>query len=561
MKKKTSVYEKLKYKKRENFLSFFIRRLIIGVIIVILFYAATLAALRKYQEVAFTSMIDNDFTLVAQDVLHITEKEPVSERKLTLVQHLCARSTYWEVRGVDNFLAIKDNETSSIIIDSYFKGFIIYDPGDAPGDARLLQCTNDDMADYFYYTYDSMNYKPMNPFWEYELFPSMYLYDTRIYLQNAYIGEDSFIPGRMCIETTKSNRYRYPGDSDLLSSNNILVKEEIREYSQAVPDGLKYTEFDDENLQHMFILGTSMQPFDFTKESSHHGNLNTQAYTKTIKFVDADNHSYTLMAYYQLRDDFYKTNKELLLLILITYILVMLITVGILSALSSHRYKYFYMMDDYRKNIINNLAHDLKSPLMSMSGSAENLMENLHTEKREHYADMILENTKYMNKIISDTLELSKAENLEQTIYKTDTDLCQLAREIIQKYEPIIVNSNFKVSIEGKYIVSADTNDMKQTLDNLLSNAVKYTKPNGQILISGNEKEFMILNDILEHPVTNPDTLWNPFVKGDESRSGKSGSGLGLAIVKAVLDRNHLTGKISYENEKFIIKITNGRKK
>ncbi len=557
MKKKTSEYKKLKYKKRENFLSFFIRRLIVGVIIVTILFAATLTVLRNYQEVAFTSMIDNDFTLATRNLLDFTEKEPVSELKVTLAQHLCTRSTHWEIRGVDNFFAIKDNETSSIIIDSYFKGFILYNQGDAPDDAKLLQCTNDDMADYFYYTYDSMNYKPINPFWEYELFPSMYLYNTRIYLQNAYIGEDSFIPGRMYIKTTKSSRYRYFGDSDLLASNDILVNEEIREYSQRVPDGLKYTEFDDENPQDMFILGTSMKPYDFTNELSHHGNLNTRAYTKTIEFVDADNHSYTLMAYYQLRDDFFATNKELLLLILITYMLVMLIIVGILSALSSHRYKYFYMMDDYRKNLISNLAHDLKSPLMSMSGSAENLRENLHTEKREHYADMILENTKYMNKIISDTLELSKAENLEQTIYKTDADLCRLAREIIQKYEPIIVNSNFKISIEGKYIVSADKNDMKQAIDNLLSNAVKYTKPNGQILISGNEKEFMISNDSLEHPAANPETLWSAFVKGDESRSGKSGSGLGLAIVKAVLDRNQLTGKISYENEKFIIKISN----
>ncbi|MCM1467698.1 MAG: HAMP domain-containing histidine kinase [Alistipes sp.] len=213
------------------------------------------------------------------------------------------------------------------------------------------------------------------------------------------------------------------------------------------------------------------------------------------------------------------------------------------------------MMDDYRRKLINSLAHDLKSPLMSMSGCAENLKENVHTQKREHYVDMIAQNVTYMNHIIDETLELSRLDACVTNGVKAEVDLCRLARELMEKYEPLAEQKKLHISFEGGYTVHADKNEMRSIIDNLVSNAVKYTKESGTVLVSGTEKEFMIGNDTEEKLPQDIEKLWEAFVKGDESRTNRTGSGLGLAIVRACLERNRLHGSICFEEGRFVVKI------
>ena len=96
--------------------------------------------------------------------------------------------------------------------------------------------------------------------------------------------------------------------------------------------------------------------------------------------------------------------------------------------------KMLYFAEDYRREMTGTLAHDLKSPLMAVSGYAENLKENTVPEKNEHYIDSIIRNVEYMDGIIKNVLELSKLESGSVKLKPEETDLRALTEELLKKY-------------------------------------------------------------------------------------------------------------------------------
>ena len=231
--------------------------------------------------------------------------------------------------------------------------------------------------------------------------------------------------------------------------------------------------------------------------------------------------------------------------------------IAVLSSVFAYqKLLYFYRNEDYRIALMNSLAHDLKTPLTVMSGFAENLKANIQTEKKEEYADGILQNTAYMNNIITDVLMLSKAENEGKTIRKK-TDLVELFKASGEEFAEQIKSKNLTVMYEKSYVRKADAVMMRRACDNLLGNAVKYTKEGGTIRIYPVDKPFYHVFVIENFPIDpvkgESKKLWEAFVKDDESRSDVSGNGLGLAIVRSILVKNKMKAKIVTKNDLFRI--------
>lgn len=207
--------------------------------------------------------------------------------------------------------------------------------------------------------------------------------------------------------------------------------------------------------------------------------------------------------------------------------------------------KAHYDTEDFRKELTNTMAHDLKTPLMAASGYAENLLDGTNPDKNTHYAEGILENIRHMDKIISDVLELSKLESGSDILNRTQVSLKALAEDTGKKYCNAAEERNLTVTVTGNAVINADEVLMKRAIENLVSNAVKYAEEGSEIKISISDSRLAVENRFSGADIADADELLKPFVKGDKSRSSKKGSGLGLSIVKNICDMHGFRFKIT----------------
>ncbi|MGN0633853.1 MAG: sensor histidine kinase [Oscillospiraceae bacterium] len=216
--------------------------------------------------------------------------------------------------------------------------------------------------------------------------------------------------------------------------------------------------------------------------------------------------------------------------------------------------KAHYALDDYRRETTNAMAHDLKSPLMAISGYAENLKNADSKEKRDHYADAIIENVSYMDGIICDVLSLAKLETGAAKGKTENIELKDITAEVIKRYEPALSEKEISVQLCGGAVIEGDRVMMTHAIDNLISNAVKYTVKSGKIDINITDKAYVITNDCENMDGVNVAELWKPFVKGDNARSGKQGSGIGLSITENVFRLHGFSMNIEYSDGKFTVR-------
>ena len=221
------------------------------------------------------------------------------------------------------------------------------------------------------------------------------------------------------------------------------------------------------------------------------------------------------------------------------------------AVLSAH-----YEIEDRRRDMTNKLAHDLKSPLMVISGYAENLQSGVSPDKNEHYISAILDNVRYMDSIIASVLELSKLEESDMDPEASELDAAELLHGIAANYENELEKNDLKLSINGTADFTADKKLMMDILTNLIENAVKYTDVSGSITAECRKGYICITNDCTEADKLNADELTKPFVKGDNSRNGRKGSGLGLSIAAEAARRQGLSLEVKAQDGKFSVTVS-----
>lgn len=227
----------------------------------------------------------------------------------------------------------------------------------------------------------------------------------------------------------------------------------------------------------------------------------------------------------------------------------------ILSLIAYNKYRTQYEIDEYRRNMTSALAHDLKTPLTAIMGYSENLKSNVHSEKRDYYADAVIENVRYMNEIITGTLELAKIEKQDTKLDKTDIDMVTLANELLAKYKADFEDRGIAVSVNGKCTVKADRNLISRAVENLVSNAVKYTSDGGRVEITADDKCFSISNSCAADLKGGTENYCKVFGKADTSRSNRSGVGIGLAMVHNIVTLHKFKFEASASGGKFTAKI------
>lgn len=186
-------------------------------------------------------------------------------------------------------------------------------------------------------------------------------------------------------------------------------------------------------------------------------------------------------------------------------------------------------------------AHELKTPLAVLRTHAEALKEDISPEKRGAYLDVILDESDRMSTLVGHLLDLSRLEAGAE-LRREPLDLAALTAEVLARLEPAaqvgaiaLVLDLVPVQVEG------DRRRLEELLAELGTNALKHCPPGGEVRVvlrlEGNRARLSVENDGPAIPAEDLPHLWEPFYKGDKSRSREGGgSGLGLALVKGAAE-------------------------
>lgn len=219
------------------------------------------------------------------------------------------------------------------------------------------------------------------------------------------------------------------------------------------------------------------------------------------------------------------------------------------------REKANYDVFRYQRELTNAMAHDLKTPLMTISGYAESLAGNVHTEKREYYAKGVLESVQYMDQLVNHILQFSKTESFVPVLHKNALQADALCRDLLQELNGAVLGKQLTISLEGSASLETDESTLKLALGNLLQNAVKYAPPKSLIRIVLSKECLVFQNHMSGSPQKPVSELRKPFVRGQQERGEMQGSGLGLAIADRSLERLGYSLELIAGEEMFIAKI------
>lgn len=202
-------------------------------------------------------------------------------------------------------------------------------------------------------------------------------------------------------------------------------------------------------------------------------------------------------------------------------------------------------LHDYQKKFIANVSHDFRSPLTSMSGYAEAMIDGtIPPELHEKYLKIILFETGRLTKLTSSLLELNSFENNGMLLDIVSFDINSIIKHTAASFEGTCKKKRLVLHLEfssREQFVDADLGKIQQVLYNLLDNAIKFSHNDSSIHITTEEKNEKVYISIKDHGIGIPQDsimkVWDRFYKTDLSRGkDKRGSGLGLSITKEIIN-------------------------
>ncbi len=220
-------------------------------------------------------------------------------------------------------------------------------------------------------------------------------------------------------------------------------------------------------------------------------------------------------------------------------------------------------IDEMRKSFISDVSHELKTPIALIQGYSEGLLENVNSdeENRKFYAEVILDETNKMDRLVKQLLELMKIEYGKREFEDKKFNIVELEREVVRKSKVMLEEKQVQIEFNTAEEINVFADDfyIEQVITNYLTNAIKHVKEvdgNKQIKIENeidiekNKVRIRIFNTGDKIPEEDISRIWNRFYKVDESRNRENGgSGIGLSLVKAIMSNyGNVYGVINKDN-------------
>ncbi len=214
-------------------------------------------------------------------------------------------------------------------------------------------------------------------------------------------------------------------------------------------------------------------------------------------------------------------------------------------------------LDNMRKEFVADVSHELKTPITSIMGYADTLLEGEYDKDTQNrFLNVIAEEARRMAKLVTDLLTLSRFDNNQILQEKVKFDLGALVKQCQEKVQIEIDKKKHKVECfvtADVPNVYADREGIERVVLNILTNSIKYTPDGGTIKIYVgfvyNDAYIKVIDNGLGIPEEDLNRIFERFYRVDKARTRQmGGTGLGLSIAKEILDKNN--GSIDIKSEK-----------
>ena len=222
----------------------------------------------------------------------------------------------------------------------------------------------------------------------------------------------------------------------------------------------------------------------------------------------------------------------------------LLVSVNDLSLQLQHQQKI-------RNRLSSDIAHEIRTPLTTLKGNIEAMIDGVW-EISEERLYRCYEEVSRITRLIGEIDRINELESQESQLQKTTFNLTELAQQIVDNFQPMLVENKLNCSVSGdRVFISADRDKIHQVLTNLLANAIKFTPSGGRIDLyvsqSKGTTSFRIIDNGQGIPPEEVGQIFERFYMAEPSRNSKlGGQGIGLSIVKGIVNAHQ--GTISVDS-------------
>lgn len=213
-------------------------------------------------------------------------------------------------------------------------------------------------------------------------------------------------------------------------------------------------------------------------------------------------------------------------------------------------------LNNMRKEFVANVSHELKTPLCSIKGYSETILDReLEKEEIAKFAKVINDEANRMDRIVADLLQLSRFDYNKSILNRTKINIDDLAKQVVENMQYVAKEKQHNLKCVVNMIpgpVYVDKDGLQQVMINILSNSVKYTPDGGEITVyvgaAGGKAYLKFVDNGMGIPEKDLKRIFERFYRVDKARSRQmGGTGLGLSIVKEIVEAHEGTIEIKSE--------------
>lgn len=200
-------------------------------------------------------------------------------------------------------------------------------------------------------------------------------------------------------------------------------------------------------------------------------------------------------------------------------------------------------LDQYQKDIMANVSHDLRTPLTLITGYGE-MLKDYPEERTNENLEIIVEETKRLTRLVNDILLLSNIETnsiqLELEVYS----ITDAINEIVYRVQKFIGDSEIDISFEydDNICIYANQSNINQVIYNFISNAINYIGEDKKVIVRQTVEDDYVKITVIDHGLGIPEdqikNVWYRYYKVKTHKRATIGSGLGLSIVRGILEKH-----------------------